>query len=254
VLPISSTLIKYFITGQQETLSSIFLPYTNLTSPVGYVFNLSFSIFLSTLGFFGFSTHDATFLLYGCQCIAFVDILKAKLEELSELISEKISREKYFRRVKRRILVKRKLKEIIKLQNDYQKFKDLISDFGGLPSFVAIFVNVIAVCFSIIGALKVTFVGGLAAAFGFFFQMAIPCLIGNLISIQNEKLTDAIYDTTWYDIDENETKKILQQLLLIAQNSGSIELPMLGDLQNELLATIVNAIYSYCTAILSFVK
>jgi hypothetical protein len=214
-------------------------------------------LLLSVLAFFGFSTHDATFLLYGLQCIAFVEILKAKLVELSELISEKISREKYFRIVKRRILVKRKLKEIIKLQNDYQKFKDLISDFGGLPTFVAIFVNVIAVCFSIIGALKITFVGGvggLASALGFFFQMAIPCLIGNLISIQNEKFIDAIYDTTWYDIDENETKKVLQQLLLIAQNSGSIELPMLGDLDNELLASIVNSIYSYCTAILSIVK
>lgn len=254
ILPITSTIVKYFITGQQETLSPIFLPFTNLSSSLGYLLNSFFLLLLSVLAFFGFSTHDGTFLIYGYQCIAFVEILLIKVKELSEFISEEVEQVNHFKGVRRNLKIVKKLKEIMKLHNDYQIFKNLISDFGGLPSFVAIFVNVIAVCLSIIGALKVTFIGGIAAALGFFFQMAIPCLIGNLISLQNEKFINAIYAIPWYELDENETKKMICQLLIFSQNSGSIELPILSTLDNELLAKILNAIYSYCTALLSLLK
>lgn len=177
ILPAGSSFLVYLITGKREIISPIFLPFTTLDTHFGFFLNLSLLLVFSIIGFCAFATHDTAFLLNGHHCVAFVDILNEKLCELSKLIEEEAKKGKKnsLGKIATKIIVNQRLEEIIEMHKQYNLFKDLISDFGGMPSFVAIFVNVIAICLSVAGALKVSFVAGFAAAYGYFFQLAIPC-------------------------------------------------------------------------------
>lgn len=238
----------FFVFRKIEVISPIYLPYTNLTSDWGFLLNLSILMVLCIMGFLGFSTHDATFLLYGYQSVAYVEILKIKLSELSSMIEQN----KLIKNDSKDLMIKNYLKEIIKLHQDYQDYRANMIDFASIPSFTSISLNVLAICFSIVCALKISFVPGIAGTVGFFIQIAIPCFVGHLITVQNEKFHEALYDLPWYEINDVRTWKIFLQFLKISQDSGSIALPMIGGLGMKLLGTVMNAIYSYSTVLLSF--
>lgn len=252
LVPPFSSVLDFILTGSRDIISPILIPYTDLNTNFGYFLNVTILTLLCMLAFVGFSSHDGSFLLYGYQCVAYVDILSIKLDELSESITQKSKNENFTtEKILKNEKIKKKLVEILKVHEDYEEFKRLLEIFGGIPSFVAIFVNMCAICLPIIGALKVSFIPGIIAALTYFFQLAIPCIIGNLISLQNERLSKLIYDMPWYDIDVIETKKIFLQFLVFSQQTRSIKVTMLGVLDNELLTKLVNTIYTYCTVLLS---
>lgn len=247
LLPVSSTFIFYLFTYQKITISPIYLPLTEMDSDFGYCLNNILLLMLCFVGFLGFSTHDGTFILYGYQSVTFVDILCVKLDEFAVTLNT----EAFQCKQKKKIMDQ--FKEIVKMYGAYQKLISILVIFSSIPSFVGLVVNVLVICLCIVGAVKVSFIAGVAAAIGLFIQIAIPCFIGNLINLQNERFVRALYDLPWYKIDDIEARKMFLQFLLFSQKSENLSLPMMGKMSMELLRNIINAIYSYTMFIYKFV-
>lgn len=263
VSPAFISFLMFVIFGQKEIISPIYLPYTDLVSDFGFALNSGICTILSFFGFVGFCSHDSTFVLFGYQSIPYVNILCLKLDELAEILNNKIEEiegknfavkfKNYLRLKKHEKAVDDQLKEIIKLHQEYFDYIDRLTTFGGLPTFVAIFSNVIGMCLCILGS-KFSFVAGVVAAIGLFIQMAIPCFMGNLVSLQSERFELALYDLPWHKITNIKTRKIFLQFVQISQDTSGLALPMLGDLDMELLSSIVNATYTYYMYILNFIE
>lgn len=247
LLPVMSTFIFYLFTNEKVMISPIYLPYTDLESDFGYNLNNLLCIMLSILGYLGFSTHDGTFILYGYQSVTFVDVLCVKLDELAVTLNNEE------RTAGSSKVIKEKLKEIVEINSEYQKLIDMLVIFSSIPAFFGFVVNVLGICLCIVGAVKVSFVAGCAAAIGLFIQIAIPCLIGNLINLQSDRFERALYDLPWYKMEDLDTKRIYLQFLLFSQKSGSLWVPFMGVMDIELLKGTMNAIYSYTMFIFNFV-
>ena len=87
----------------------------------------------------------------------------------------------------------------------------------------------------------------------YFIEVLIPCTIGTVIEHQHDRLLDELCAFPWYELSLKE-QKIFLQLIHKCQYLNSLELPLVGDVNFELLKDILNAAYSYCMYILNFVQ
>jgi hypothetical protein len=186
------TLTQFLFTGFKQLPSLMYFPYVDRTTVVGYFINFTVIALLEMLAFFGFITHDAVFLLYGCQAGVHVEVLVMKLKELEEAFAEskkgmKVAgpaHQQQFKQQKAKAAFHKQFIEYIKLYGEYREFLHDLGYFNSLPSFAAMSVSTVALCISSFITSQVSIVVGVPVSMLFFFQLAIPCIVGTMVTHQ----------------------------------------------------------------------
>lgn len=221
-LPTMALFSQYLLTGEMKLQTLIYLPYTDPKEVFGFFVNFSMIAVMAMLAFYGFVTHDTTFLLYGFQASVHCDILTWKLsvveEELMKLSEFKKNRAKIldkllaskpnnllyhttskvnvscdsnklpdFKIIQQDEIedeIRRKILEFIAVHKDYTQFVKDLHDFNSIPSFATMATNTLSLCLSIFTILQVSMSVGFTAVVIFFFQLAIPCFVGSVVKHQ----------------------------------------------------------------------
>lgn len=146
-----------------------------------------------------------------------------------------------------------KLNLLIKEYNAYNEYVKDVLNYMVYSIFAALSLNSIGIGLAIISMWKVSALIGACFALIFFFQVFGICLQGTFIAYQNELVLQAVCEFPWYELSISKQKNMLQ-FIQICQNSAEFEIPILGGINMELFANIMNAAYSYFMFILNFVK
>jgi hypothetical protein len=88
-LPFIASIKAYVVNGKFLLPTPINLPYIDHLSTFGFLLNLIILIMIDTLAFFALIGYDSGIVLYGTQCIPFIEILMEKVSELQREIEEK---------------------------------------------------------------------------------------------------------------------------------------------------------------------
>lgn len=190
-----------------------------------------------------------------------MDIFEAAMEDLSENLvkgkremkpSIQFLLQNHLITESRKISITNRLIEIIKYYHEYNDFIASTQNFLNVILFFAISTNAIGVAMCVVIALKLSISIGLAGFVILLFQIAVPCILGTIIAVQNERLSDILWSFPFYELDIAE-QKIFLQFLQFAQTSKKIKVPIFGDVNMELFKNVLNCGYSYFMFIWNFI-
>ncbi|KAG5676172.1 hypothetical protein PVAND_006021 [Polypedilum vanderplanki] len=264
------TPIVISIIDQNYELSVLMVPFIESKSLFGYVLNItlagiSLNIFCAMI-----LLADTVKLFYIIQTKAMVDIfiykltnLGAKLNVLIEEIGneagpsnqENRNQNKFVENLKERRLEKTEI-QLIDLMKEYKFYDDYIEtilSFLEFTTFVALSVNSIGIGLSILYSIFVNFIMGFSAFLILFSQILTPCILGTIVTHQNEKLLKAVCEFPWYNMSV-KSQKIYLQFLHQCQTAAEINLKIIGVVNMELFTHIMNGSYSYLNFVMNFMK
>ncbi|KAG5684824.1 hypothetical protein PVAND_014036 [Polypedilum vanderplanki] len=267
---ITSFIVSY-IKGEFIMSFNIYFPYIDQNTLYGYFFNMSILTIAGVLFWFLVGSRECHFIFYSMQVISMVNILRKKFEnfdkkikKLHEIVENQSgSSDQQFQSIIAKVIsenrVKMKVatfeKEIIHLINEFEvleQYKQHCFKYNKNVSFIALSANSIAIGLSLLYTRLVSIAIGLSLALLFFFQVLLYCLVGAIVSEQNEKLLQTVYDFPWYELSP-KFGKIYMQFIHQCQNAISFDLPILGTLDLELFTNFIKASYSYMNYLFKFI-
>ncbi|KAG5673149.1 hypothetical protein PVAND_003218 [Polypedilum vanderplanki] len=253
---------------------AIFLPYTDSSTAIGYLFNNILLIFGSSVVFIIYMARDMHAIFYPAQIFAMVEIFKLKMKNfgkgLSNFHKKKSSAEflsffepstsKTFKKLIERPHsqtddefenLERQLIDLIEEYEVYDEYLTQIVTFISPLAFTALSTNSIAIGLALLYIRLVSVPIGLAFCSIYFYQVTLQCIIGTVISKQNEKLLQTVCEFPWYQLS-SKRQKIYLQFIHRCQNTTTFNLPIIGKINLEILTGIVNATYSTWNFLMQF--
>ncbi|KAG5671215.1 hypothetical protein PVAND_001424 [Polypedilum vanderplanki] len=233
-------LIVAILTGAKILLVPVFIPYTDASTFLSYLANIGLQILLGVIGFFTFSTYDATILIYGLHTLTIVEILKLKIKSFNEELE---SNKKLESSLLIEIKIKVKFLEIIKDFEEYQNFLNIYGILLKFPFTVAIIVNMFGIFLCLDFALTANFIMGFGASLGLFIQLLLPLIVAVILTIQKDRINKEANKISWNFLMTDSNKKIFQQFLFFNQNHKGIKIPIFGNINMKKILKILSFIY-----------
>jgi hypothetical protein len=255
---------------------NVHLPFTDPNTLFGFIFNTTLQFMASTMVYVLFMIRDMHTIFYPLQVIPMVRVYALKLEAFAKQLSEfntrkekklpaqqpgpstsRVAKPKVTKpidenlRKKQLEAIENKLIELIKEYESYDEFIALNMTVMSPVTFVCLLANSFAIGLSFLQIKLVSIPIGLAMVAIYMFQVLLPCVIGTIISTQNEKLLQAVCEFPWYELSP-KMRKVYLQFIHQCQNTAEIELPIIGEANMELFTNIVNASYSYLNYLINF--
>jgi len=287
-LPITTGWIMTWLSGEVKFLVPIKFPYIDINTTFGYLFIQFFLALVTSTFYIIITAGDILNYYLMLQTVLMMKILSCKFEQLGEDLikiremEEKIEKYKteklvaiksngflalsngilYRRKAKLNRLIKelenlqsyvnREFTNLIEEHNSYSDFVLRIMTFREMISFTILYVNFIGIGLSIVAIKSSSAWFGVSGLIILIIQVFVQCFEGTLVSIQNEKLLEKLYEFPWYELS-NSQKKIFLQFLCICQNTNSFSLPIFGNVNMELFTDIMQAAYSFLMYVIKFV-
>jgi hypothetical protein len=255
-----------------ELAFNVYLPFTDPNTLFGFIFNTIILLMASAMVYVIFMIRDMHTIFYPFQVIPMAKVYALKLEEFAEKLSAfhnekkkkllvsdqagpstlRVTKEiEENLRKKKLDIIENKLIGLIKEYEVYNQYIELIVKDVSPMTFVCLLANSFAIGLSFLEMRLVSIPIGLALVAIFMFQVLLPCVIGTIISTQNEKLLQAVCEFPWYKLSP-KMKKVYLQFIHQCQNTAEIELPIIGEANMELFTNIVNTSYSYLNYLINF--
>lgn len=255
-LPVLAAIITTIITNEVTYAIYFIMPIIDEKSVLGFCIN-TFVHWICLLIAFVFQAAFYTANSFSIlQLIPKVDIFERKmknfsldLHEVSEN-SRKSSGEPILDQTPPKTN-KQELIEIVKFYRECKSFIDFNIDYIKFSVFGHISLSAIGIGMSLIILYKLSFAMGFTCLLGLISQIAFPCIFGTIIEHQNQRIVNIICEFPFHNLDVSD-QKIYLQFLLFAMNSKALNLPIIGNTNMELFATIMNGGYSYFTFIWNF--
>lgn len=247
-VPVAVAITIY--TGEFTYFVSIFLPLTDSKTLEGFILNSILHMVTLTLGLISFAVFDYLMILYGFQVIPMVDILCLKIEALADGLHKDGESSTLAANFSEN---EEKFKNLIKEICNFSEFIDSLYDFMAFISFGTIALDSLAICLCIFNSISYASALGYSGTIGFLFQVASPCIIGTIAMHEAERLSEALIDFPWYKLPKNQQRNFMI-LIHYCQNTNAFELPIIGKMNMELYANVLNGAYSWLTFILNFVE
>jgi hypothetical protein len=232
---------------------SLYVPFLDRDSLVGFIVNTILQIFGSILVFFCMISFNLDHILMTTQVIPFVDILCCKMKEFRSFIEKRKMREKsIFHGAVNCSQTNRKLLDFVMSYELYQNFVDnFSSDAHKFIYFVVVSISAIAIGLSGFVACKYSIFIGICLSIVYFFNIAFFCFFGSMMEHQNQKLLNEFYNFPWYELSQSQ-KKVFLLMLMVLQNASQINVPIIGNVNVELMTDVLNSSYSYLTFLINF--
>jgi hypothetical protein len=277
VSPIAWTASWY--TGEFILLAPVYLPFTDpYGSLLWYIINSSILTAYVLLLFFMFMTADVLYIFFIYQSVPMVEIYCMKLRKFGEKLvhvktqkiteqvgpstSKNHSRDLWnhavYLALKRDKAIEIAIFEshfitLIKEFNTYNEYVAAVLFFMELTTFASMSLNSMAIAMAIVVMLYYSkAIGGIMILY-LFSLVFTPCVQGTVILHQKEKLSNELWNFPWYELS-NSKQKLFLQLIHLAQNANELTVPIIGDIDMELFAEIMNGAYSYFNYLYNFVE
>lgn len=183
--------------------------------------------------------------------MAIVDVYGLKLNRFAELLNENDKKcEKSQRDIKKE---SEALKSLIESFFEYLDFIKPLQKIINYTTIIAIVCNSVAIGMAGFIARFYSIPIGVSFLIVFIMEVAVPCVIGEIIKHQNEKMLKEVCLIPWYKLSSKNRRDYLQYLIM-CQNLPALETPLIGNLNSELLMNIVMGGYSYLMIILNFTE
>lgn len=230
-----------------------YVPFVDPDQLQGFVVNEILMAFTSTMMFMLLIVMDLTYFYYALQSIPIGDIFVANLKEFEESLNKlndiesKSYRGKNIQKPKSKNTVldlsKKQIVKLITDFNNYNNFLSLLITYMHMPSLSIISTNAIAIGLSILVALFFSIPIGISMGLIFLLQILLPCIEGAIISHQNEKILNAVWEFPWYELSTTN-QKIWLQFLHQCQNANEYKVMIFGRVNMELFANAIKTAYS----------
>uniref|UniRef100_A0A182WUW1 Odorant receptor n=1 Tax=Anopheles quadriannulatus TaxID=34691 RepID=A0A182WUW1_ANOQN len=193
---------QYILKGERFLVYTIILPFTDPEITSHYLLNLVVQYYLLIVGLAGFSAAENVLILFVTSVAGYADVLNNKINEMNTLLLDaQNSRD--------RTSVKLKLREIVLLHQRVLEYEDDLDKRYYLNNYVKVASSI----FNLTGALFGCYVSNsftmYALAITIVIQLFELCLLGTILSIKNEEIRHAFYDSLWYLMDHSEKKDFL---------------------------------------------
>ncbi|EAT41957.2 AAEL006465-PA [Aedes aegypti] len=235
---------NYWRYRRLELLISVRLPGIDADSHYGYIITMAYQIFMMVAAVFGMAAADSAILLFVCSLAGFVDVFKNELRELDMMLVQNPRDESKIRRKVREICVQHFT--VIEYESDLDE-----------RYFTTCFVQVVSTTIGLSGALFlayiVRYIPGFALMLVLTAQLLEFCLLGTVLYVKNEEITEAIYGTSWH-LMEKPQQRCFALMLHKSQNFVEMTVGGLAPLNMETFVAIMKSIYSYFTMLISFIK
>jgi hypothetical protein len=268
--PIITTLILSSIRREFFLFAPLYMPFTDPTQLFGFTVNVILLFVVTMLCSAIIMAGDAYIILGAFQIMPMADIFELKLHDFGMKLKEApvvedldhqpstsrgtaawVTAFAVIQKKKNREKQEKQLIELIKEFHDYNDYIGLVFKYAELTFFMALLCNSIGIGLAVIVMRFFSIPIGMTYFFLLSMQVAMPCMIGTMVSTQNEKLLDAVCSFPWYELSV-KNQKVFLQFLLECQNANQFDLQMIGSLDMELFTSVMNGAYSYLMYILNF--
>lgn len=247
--PLLTSMVVSYFTGSLRLIAPIYLPFTDpFHSTFGYILNTSIMLLVAVTAGTLLIITDVILLYFGLHSIAIADVYVVKMQRLTKRL--------HIYEEEATILTKNEseaLKALIESYFEYESFIKLLQKIFKLTTFIAIVCNSVAIGMASFVAMNYSLPIGISFLIVFIMEVAVPCVIGEIIKHQNERILREFCYIPWYKLSKANRKDYLQ-LLMMCQTLPALEIPLIGHLSFELLMNIVYGGYSYLMIILNFTK
>lgn len=274
--PSISALIYSIVSKEYFLFVPFRLPFTDPeNSLIWFIVHSLLLFFGGLLNGFILTSGDAFFLYFILQTIPMVKMITMKLKAFEfeivnfqkdlmpststqkvdgkELICIKVKENINKRNIyKSKMEIEKKLIRIIRECQEYKDYVTICHVHTEMTIFVAILMNSLSIGLAMLLAYLSSYTIGISAFTVFFIQILILCLLGSIVTHQNEKLLKELCSFPWYELS-NPSRKLFLQHIHLCQNLVYLEIPIFGNLGMNLFAQIMNDAYAYLMYILHFV-
>uniref|UniRef100_A0A6E8W0N8 Odorant receptor n=1 Tax=Anopheles coluzzii TaxID=1518534 RepID=A0A6E8W0N8_ANOCL len=235
---------QYILKGERFLVYTIILPFTDPEITSHYLLNLVVQYYLLIVGLAGFSAAENVLILFVTSVAGYADVLKNKIDEMNIiLLDAQNSRD--------RTSVKLKLREIVLLHQRVLEYEDDLDKRYYLNNWVQVASSI----FNLTGALFGCYVSNSftmnALAITIVIQLFELCLLGTILSIKNEEIEHAFYDSLWYLMDHSEKKDFLI-MFHKCQHAKEMTVASMAALNIVLFIAIMQKIYALAMMMMRF--
>lgn len=254
--------VTFAITGEYSLYVPVSFPFVDHQTLHGYLLNNIYLTSVTAIYSLYFVNFESFYILHNLQIIPMYRVLNIKLkcfaEELIDLNIQQEIPKKTLSEDEIEILhrsreeIEADLIEMIKFHKQIQDYNDTIENYSNYQTFTIVTTGSIAIGLSLTIAKFSSIIRGFATVVFYCFQIAVRCVLGTMIEYENEKFIDELSGFPWYELSR-KNQKIYLQFLVLCQNSGRSELPIIGAVNMELFYYILDTAYSYLMFMLNMV-
>lgn len=228
--------ILYFLIFDEMVLTiQCFIPYINYTKHPGFEIHLVFHTWCSFCAVVGINATLMIVLLMLVQNCIEIDVLKARLKVLTEIIHNIVTKEEdvsYF------------LKDIFEEHQALNGFLDACEDLFSIQYLSDHFVFGSQTCLALFICLRQFWLPGyLLMIVGFMIILTLH-LLGTIIEVKLEKLAFDVYDVPWYMMSV-KNQKMYSYFLGNTQNTARFTVGGRVSLSLDTFVRFYKKIYSY---------
>ncbi|XP_070489878.1 uncharacterized protein [Chironomus tepperi] len=229
MIPPISALIISWISSEFIMLVPFWLPFTDPTETFGFVLNSALMMFYTIMFCEILISQDLFIIHYTIQVIPMGDIYIEKLKKLGKKLTKCRKNQKILINSKHETFDEFKLicqslsihenfikqieieiNDLIKSFNNYNNFIALIFPYMHYTTFIEISTNSIGIGLAIIVATFISAPIGISIILIFSIQVLMSCIQGTIISHQNQKILDEVWNFPWYKMSVSMQKVWLQ--------------------------------------------
>ncbi|KAG5676480.1 hypothetical protein PVAND_006311 [Polypedilum vanderplanki] len=267
--PATTAWILPFFTHEFKLFAPVYLPHTEPNETFGFILNMMIMTLVSCTVTAIFMAGDAYIVFCSLQVVPMADIFVIKLDNFAKKLNNfrnetnlaqpstsKTSEEinaKFTEKEIKMIQFNAEFIDLLKEFHDYNDYVRHLIVYAEFTFFMAIFFNSFGIGLSVIVMKFYSTPIGISYIYFMTQQVAMPCIIGTMISTQNTKILNELSSFPYYEMSI-KSQKIFLQFLLECQNANSFNLPIFGILNMELFTDVIHGAYSYLMYVLNFVK
>lgn len=281
-MPVLSTIVNAILTSQLKLMAPVFIPYLDHEELLGFVVNTIFFIPITFFLYLSIGIGEFLIIFFGYQGVPMIDLMCLKMDELEEsleifeaekckkidpILTQMPSTSKWMavqaiknaqtaKEMTQKVERARIEQKLIGIINDYCFYTNFFESILAAiqwPSFLRFSANSYALCICVLTLLTSSKLIGLSLFILFLLQIAIDCVIGTRIEMQNERFLNKLCGFPWYHLSKPK-QMIFLQFIHLCQNGIEFGLPMIKKVDMELFSTILKGAYSFFMYLWTFVK
>lgn len=238
--------LLYFLVNNSQLVLPIpiYLVYIDMHTRNGYILNYIYQIVLVYIGVALFMTIQSLNVFYVGTTAFLIEILRYRVRKFENIVLMSTVTSGLGDVIKVNIEIKREFKKLIQFHNELNDYSRNVEKILSFQWFLDVTLFSVSVCVAIFYARIANWIpgyilGSAIVVVGFFNHG-----LGELVTIQMEKLYSEIYSVSWYRLDL-KTQKLFILLLLKVQNCHLLSCGGFRPIGLELFGSFVHSVYSY---------
>ncbi|XP_029725349.2 putative odorant receptor 83c [Aedes albopictus] len=234
----------YFWYNERMLIINLHIPGVDTVTRTGFMITTLFHLVLIFMAVAGILAADLGCIIVVGHVAGIADVFKNALNELDQLTKQKCD-ERVDDSIHRKVL------QICVMHQEIISYEEELDENYGVTVFVQVLSSIACVALSLFNFYMTYNIGALTFLVYAFFQLFQYCVLGTVLTIKNDEIMIALYDTYWYKLTNTE-QKMIGYMLHRSQNAVEMTIGGISLLNMETFVEIVKTIYSYSAMLVQF--